>query len=463
MQDKEINEAKMAVKGFVDAFFAERPSNLEKANYYMQHVHKHAIADPLPTGRVINNRHIDYISPSFWHACCAVIYRWVYTRMMSNSQDGGVLVYRGQANPYPILPSIRRGTLPDTGIDYTKEMTQVLKHFLLEADGVTNLFFETLDQRNGLKVMAQHHHFPTDFLDFTFNPLVALYFASKDSRKAQIVDNPLSGHGVIFESAFENFQFLTKKTSIKLDLSFLPPIHVPRIYQQQGFFLDCQAATNEEISEIELACERVFFPREYPGIQDIEDVFSENLMVTYLCNNYNGWHSEASIWSEREWYAAHDGYKEIISIYMDYIKNVGVGYQQKEALTIIRDAEIELKAPPKINSGLEYHFNNNTVTRAWSLIQDLSRVIKFVKDISFNRQQDRLVLNELVLTSYAKANPGIFKAINELAKKVSILEFESVPSELLGNEKIERFIKDSLSNELMYEIESVPPMGYDYQ
>ena len=32
MQDKEINEAKMAVKGFVDAFFAERPSNLEKAN-----------------------------------------------------------------------------------------------------------------------------------------------------------------------------------------------------------------------------------------------------------------------------------------------------------------------------------------------------------------------------------------------------------------------------------------------
>lgn len=454
-----MNEAKNAVKGFVESYFLEQPSNLERASYFLQQMHIHAIAKPMLSGRKVNNQYIDYQSPSFWHACCAVLFRWMYERMLSNSNNRNIMVYRGQTNPWPIMPSLRRGTLPDNGIDYTREMTKVLEHFLIAKEENPINFFEVLDKNNGLNLLAQHHHFPTNFLDFTFHPMVALYFASMESDKGLTGNKNLDGNGVIFESTFNNFLALTENTKIKLDLTLLPPLYVPRIYQQQGFLLDCKEATNYHIAEIEQASERIFFPRDYPKIKGIEEVFSEDLMIKYLSNNYNEWNSEVAIWTETEWYGAHEGYKNIISILLNYIKTTKEQFQVEEVITLIKKENIEIKLPPKMNSKLQYQMDSQ-FQRASNLAEELSKAIKFLKDISFTRDSDKLKMHELILINYAKANPGLFKAIKELSSKFSILEFEHMPSELVMNPKIDSIVKDSLSDNQLSELNKLLPLRF---
>lgn len=103
--------------------------------------------------------------------------------MADDAGDGSILLlYRGQEKGWPLLPKIGRD--PKFLEDFQKREKELMQEFRRLAHPYL-VSGSTLNSWDGLAV-AQHHRLPTRLLDWTANPLVALWFAFAKPR----VDHP---------------------------------------------------------------------------------------------------------------------------------------------------------------------------------------------------------------------------------------------------------------------------------
>jgi hypothetical protein len=143
-------------------------------------------------------------------------------------------LFRGQSHLAPLLPKLARLRLPpdtDSKHPILKTEKGLLAAFGREAIPYLD---PTIDKKSPWEVMAmaQHHGLPTRLLDWTENPLVALWFA--------VCGEPLAGeNGVVwqFKTSPESYVKATDNPfSSEYTMIFRPSHITPRIVVQGGWF-----------------------------------------------------------------------------------------------------------------------------------------------------------------------------------------------------------------------------------
>jgi hypothetical protein len=141
--------------------------------------------------------------------------------------SGELHLFRGQPEDKPLIPKIGRGTLKD---QFLIEEQRLLNDFRIRSSPYLDA--AERDQWD-LMAIAQHFGMATRLLDWTANPLAALWFAVKDDAKD--VD-----HGVLwaFPVSNEDIADQTKETPFEgRRTKVFRPRHITKsIVAQSGWF-----------------------------------------------------------------------------------------------------------------------------------------------------------------------------------------------------------------------------------
>ena len=143
---------------------------------------------------------------------------------LENQSKSKVMLFRGQPVKGNLLPSIAR---QNPKYDSTQLERTMLDQFRLMG---ASLLLNVEKTQFELLIVAQHFGLKTRLLDWTSNPLVALYFACSDEEGGDAFVYSLSAE-TMTQDVFEKDPFGLPRTRI-----FQPPMNNPRIIAQQGWF-----------------------------------------------------------------------------------------------------------------------------------------------------------------------------------------------------------------------------------
>ena len=87
-------------------------------------------------------------------------------------------VFRGQSQHWPLKPSVAR-------LNRYKPELEILLLNEFKRHSVSHFNTNSISDEWNWLALAQHHGLPTRLLDWTYNPLVAAYFASKHSPRGK--------------------------------------------------------------------------------------------------------------------------------------------------------------------------------------------------------------------------------------------------------------------------------------
>ncbi len=145
-------------------------------------------------------------------------------------------VFRGVSeSSYKLIPRIGRG-IPGEKV---KELVECERRLLLMFRSEATPFLEKANCSDWeLLAIAQHHGLQTRLLDWTLNPLVALYFAVKEDKPRPAAIYACAGEGEITRDEDDPY-------NPRGSYWFYPPHVTPRIVAQDGLFSIQQDPTAE--------------------------------------------------------------------------------------------------------------------------------------------------------------------------------------------------------------------------
>jgi FRG domain len=242
---------------------------------------------------------LDLYAPSAWHALCAVLLQDVRSRLIRGSYQsalanvGGIFgkrpFYRGQSRGWDIIPSAWRNpkSAEEAPHMLKRFRTAIRSHLAVYPDPISRMMGRP-NLEHAVAGHAQHYGLPTNLIDMTFNPLVAMGFAcgtthSSETRPRDCNEARLSSCGVVYVIAAPALATVAHPT-----FEF-PPSYSLRLYQQKGLFVDFGEYPGERAADqldnysapwcwLQQNCQRIFFPRSYPVMEGADELRDHTLM-----------------------------------------------------------------------------------------------------------------------------------------------------------------------------------------
>jgi len=151
-----------------------------------------------------------------------------FVDFLENEQNES-MIFRGQTEDWPLIPKLGR-------MKFQSQVSKIVDVERLILDSFKEMSFPYVDYRpaNDFEWLAlgQHHGLPTRLLDWTLNPLIALWFAVERPNKLQ------GNSPVVWAFDYKDRDILRDYSSldIKRTSVFRPPLIARRIQTQSGVF-----------------------------------------------------------------------------------------------------------------------------------------------------------------------------------------------------------------------------------